>query len=78
VFIVEHNKDGIVVKLGDFGIATFQTDGTDTYVGSKKFMAPVKSCEFKVVLCTVLIGYRSSDIRTTKAGRRLPKATSML
>lgn len=42
VFIVQRNATGIKVKLGDFGIARFETDGTDTYVGSKNFMAPVR------------------------------------
>ena len=41
VFIVERTKDIIMVKLGDFGIAKFETDGTDTYVGSRDYFAPV-------------------------------------
>jgi serine/threonine protein kinase len=43
VFIAERSAAGILVKLGDFGIAKFESDGTDTYVGSKNFMAPVRS-----------------------------------
>jgi hypothetical protein len=53
VFIAEHNANGIVVKLGDFGIARFETDGTDTYVGSADFMAPVGSIiSVNLFMCT--------------------------
>ena len=43
VFIAERGEGVISVKLGDFGIAKFQTDGTDTYVGSRDYFAPVRS-----------------------------------
>ncbi|KAK5740839.1 poly(A)-binding protein binding protein [Elasticomyces elasticus] len=40
VFVSQRTNDGIKIKLGDFGIAKFETDGTDTYVGSRDFLAP--------------------------------------
>lgn len=43
VFLLQRDKDFIEVKLGDFGIAKFETEGTDTYVGSRNFLAPVSN-----------------------------------
>ncbi|KAK5742821.1 poly(A)-binding protein binding protein [Elasticomyces elasticus] len=40
VFVSQRTNDDIKVKLGDFGIAKFETDGTDTYLGSRDFLAP--------------------------------------
>ena len=41
VFIAFFDDDRIIVKLGDFGLAKYETDGTNTYVGSARYMAPV-------------------------------------
>ncbi|KAK5728679.1 G2-specific serine/threonine protein kinase [Elasticomyces elasticus] len=40
VFVSQRTNHGIKIKLGDFGIAKFETDGTDTYLGSRDFLAP--------------------------------------
>lgn len=49
VFVLEYNQDSIHVKLGDFGIAKREIDGTDTYVGSPAFRAPVSVSFLNVV-----------------------------
>jgi hypothetical protein len=41
VFITERSHGCITVKLGDFGIATHDEDGTQTYVGTADYLAPV-------------------------------------
>lgn len=41
VFIAKRFNGYIDVKLGDFGLAKHETAGTDTYVGSDPYMAPV-------------------------------------
>jgi hypothetical protein len=77
VFIAEHNTTGIEVKLGDFGVARFETDGTDTYVGSKNFMAPVRpGSTIKHCLCADIC-FRSNELQTMTADGPPPKVTYM-
>ena len=47
VFVSERCRDRITVKLGDFGIATHDSDGrTQTYVGTNLYFAPVSRLTF--------------------------------
>ncbi|KAM3418108.1 hypothetical protein BST61_g6313 [Cercospora zeina] len=47
VFVAELADTCIQVKLGDFGIAKTETDGTDTYIGSRAYHAPEQRMEFQ-------------------------------
>ena len=40
VFVTERKDGKITVKLGDFGLAKLETDGTDSYVGTRDYLAP--------------------------------------
>lgn len=75
VFVTKRDKGSIRVKLGDFGIAKFETDGTDTYVGSREFLAPVRLICIHVA--SVLIRTRSNGLQIETAERRLSEATYM-
>jgi serine/threonine protein kinase len=77
VFIAEHNTTGIEVKLGDFGVARFETDGTDTYVGSKNFMAPVRPGSTIKRPLRADICFRSNELQTMTADGPPPKVTYM-
>lgn len=51
VFVAELTDIHIRVKLGDFGIAKIVTEGTDTYIGSPAYHAPV-SCHISIQIMT--------------------------
>lgn len=42
VFVSERSVGEIRVKLGDFGLAKFETEGSNSYVGSRDYFAPVR------------------------------------
>jgi len=69
------NLNLIAVKLGDFGIAKFQTDGTDTYVGSREFLAPVSLYRTRRSPAAIDMP-RSNDMQAIIRGRRASKAIS--
>lgn len=41
VFVAQRTQTCIQVKLGDFGLARFDTDDSFTYVGTINWLAPV-------------------------------------
>jgi serine/threonine protein kinase len=47
VFVAERAHGKIKVRLGDFGLVKYEKEGTDTYVGSRDYFAPVCFYAFK-------------------------------
>ncbi|PIB01680.1 hypothetical protein CB0940_02236 [Cercospora beticola] len=47
VFISDTTKNGIYVKLGDFGVAKSDMEGTASYVGTNAYMAPEQRTAFR-------------------------------